>query len=521
MEENTNNNGAIKEQFQEDKKNVDNFLNGKSPTFNFASLKRLALSELAYKGAFKYNRICGFTRSQILRIVQNPEQYGSSIIRLSQYMYLKSGYYKRLIDYFVNMAVVNWTVDTEIKQEKMFCTTKTDKAKKQYQKDFKKNYIKFTAQANKFKLDNRITDIMKKLFLEDACFGFVTENDTDISIFFIDPRYCEIKKLSNGSIYQYAINRSLLSNSYLKTLPLELQELLEQSKEFSLNNMVMVPYENSLCLKYNNDFTYLYSPFFPLIASILDIDDIKDLVKAKSEADAYKLVYFKIPVDDEGHITMGDELIYPFVEMAKSILPDRFGVVPSPMDLQLIESKSTISDDKNKVEQAVENYYGEAGVSKALISSASSGSELKLSMKVDSSDIYRIYRQLESWMDLQMKLRNYIYDDYQFVYRILPVTIFDVDDYIEKKLKLAQASLPVKGELLAATGVNTAKMLGNSFTEQMFKEDIYDKWEVLKTSYTTANDGSEGGRPMNDDTDLAPSTDTQRGNDSNNMDNRI
>ena len=55
----------------------------------------------------------------------------------------------------------------------------------------------------------------------------------------------------------------------------------------------------------------------------------------------------------------------------------------------------------------------------------------------------------------------------------------------------------------------------------MFKEDIYDKWEVLKTSYTTANDGSEGGRPMNDDTDLAPSTDTQRGNDSNNTDNRI
>lgn len=478
----------------------------------------MALTELAYKGAFKYNRICGFTRSQILRIVQNPEQYGNSIIRLSQYMYLKSGYYKRLIDYFVNMAVVNWTVDTEIKQEKMFCTTKE---KDKYQKAFKKNYIKFTAQVNKFKLDNRITDIMKKLFLEDACFGFVTENDTDISIFFIDSKYCEIKKLVNGSVYQYAINRSLFDNTYFSTLPPELQELLNQSKEVSLNNMVMVPYKNSLCLKYNNDFTYLYSPFFPLIASILDIDDMKDLAKAKSEADAYKLVYFKIPVNDDGQITMGDQLIYPFVEMAKQILPDRFGVVPSPMDLQLIESKSTISDDKNKVEQAVENYYGEAGVSKALISSASSGSELKLSMKVDSSDIYRIYRQIEAWMDLQMKLRGHIYDDYQFVYRILPTTIFDVDDYIDKKLKLAQASLPVKGELLAATGVNTAKMLGNSFTEQMFKEEIFDKWEVLKTSYTSTGDESEGGRPVKSETDIAASTDTQRQNDSNKTDNRI
>ena len=84
---------------------------------------------------------------------------------------------------------------------------------------------------------------------------------------------------------------------------------------------IMVPRENSLCLKYNNDFTYLYCPFFPLIAAILDIDDMKDLAKAKSEADAYKLIYFKIPVNDDGQITMGNELIYPFVEMAKSILP--------------------------------------------------------------------------------------------------------------------------------------------------------------------------------------------------------
>ena len=65
-----------------------------------------------------------------------------------------------------------------------------------------------------------------------------------------------------------------------------------------------------------------------------------------------------------------NELIYPFVEMAKSILPDRFGVVPSPMDLQLIESKSTISDDKNKVD----NLYASASdfaFTKSFISSIS------------------------------------------------------------------------------------------------------------------------------------------------------
>ncbi len=506
-------NKNVIEEYEKDKENFKNFTEHKTATFNANSLRRLVLSELSYKGAFKYNRIFGFTRNQIVSMTQYPERYPNHIIRLSRYMYLKSGYYKRLIDYFANSAILNWTIDTEIKQDKMFITNP---------KTFRKNYINYTAQVNKFKLDNRVTDIFKRLFIDDACFGFVTENDIDASIFLLEPDFCKIEKLTNGSIYQFSVNRSLIDVNVFKTLPEELQILIEQSKEVSLDNRVMIPYENSFCIKYNDDFTYLYPCFFSLISEILNIDDIKDLSKAKSEADAYKLIYFKIPTNEEGQISMGDELISKFVEMAAAILPERFGIVPSPMPLELIESKSTISDDKNKVEQAVENFYGEAGVSKALISSASSGSELKLSMKVDSSDIYRIYRQIESWVDLQMKLRGYIYNDYQFVYRILPTTVFDVDDYVDRQLKLAQASLPVKGELLAATGVNTAKMLGNSFTEQMFKEDIFDKWEVLKTSYTqTGEDGSEGGAPMKDETDIAESTDTQRQNDSKKTENRI
>ena len=512
IEENTNNNGAIKEQFQQDTKNVNNFLNGKSPTFNFAALKRLVLSEISYKGAFKYNRIFGFTRNQILSMSQYPERYGSQIIRLSRYMYLKSGYYKRLIDYFSNMAVINWTIDSEIKQDKMFSVNP---------KTYRRNYINYTAQVNKFKLDNRVTDIFKRLFIDDVCFGFVTENDVEVSLFILDPSLCKIEKLVNGSVYQFSINRSLIDNNIYNTLPEELQTLIQQSKEISLDNRVMIPYENSFCVKYNEDFTYLYPCFFELIEKILEIDDYRDLMKAKTESDAYKLIYLKIPTNDDDQIAMGDEIITPFTNMVKQVVPETYGVVPVPMGLELVESKSTATDDSNKVADAVENFYGEAGVSKALISSASSGSELKLSMKVDSSDIYRIYRQLEAWMDLQMKLRGHIYNEYQFAYRILPTTIFDIDDYIDRRLKLAQASLPVKSELLAAAGINTSKMLGNSFTEQIFKEDIYDKWEVLKTSYTQSSEDSEGGRPMNDDTNLAPSTNVQRGNDSNSTDNRI
>lgn len=482
-----------------------------------ASLRRLVLSELSYKGAFKYNRICGFTRNQILNMAQYPERYGNQIVKLSRYMYLKSGYYKRLVDYFVNMAVINWTVDFEPK------TIKALAPDKKMCKTIETNYVKYVAQVNKFNIDNRITDIVRKMFIEDACFGFVVENDVETSIYLLDSSYCEIKSLVNGCVYEYSVNRSLINSNEYDSLPTELQDILEKSKEVSLNNMVKIPYENSLCLKYHNDFTYLYPVFTSLIISILDIDDTKSLTKAKSEADAYKILVYKIPTNDDDQISMGDEIVTPFVELGKSILPEQFGVIPTPMDVQLLETKSTVNDDTNKIEQAVENYYGEAGVSKALISSASSGSELKLSMKVDSSDIYRIYRMIEAWIDLQMKLRGFIYKDYQFVYNILPTTIYDVDDYADRQLKFAQASMVNKGKLAASIGINTAKMLGNTVLENTVLKDIFASWQPMATSYTQSGSGAtdEGGRPMMDETEISKTTDTQRNNDSNSTDNRI
>lgn len=509
----SSNDSVVQAQYHADVKNMENFLSHKSNTFDFSALKRLSLQELTYKGAFKYNRICGFTRRQIQNMVQYPEQYGSQIIRLSNYIIRKSGYYKRLIEYFVNMGVINWTIDTEVKDIGIM---------KVNPNTLRSNYIKYTAQCNKFKIENRITDILRKMFVEDACFGFITENDVEAPIFFIDPKYCVVRGIVSGNVFKYAINRSLLTSDYFSSLPSDLQKLLESSRETSLNNLVDIPNEKSLCLKYNTDFEYLHPPFFGLISEILSIDDFKDLAKAKTEADAYKILYFKIPTTDEGQIAMGDEIVIPFITMAKEIVPETFGVIPTPMDLQLLESKSTTSDDTNKVEQAVENYYGEAGVSKALISSASSGSELKLSMKVDSSDLYRIYRQIESWMDLQLKLRGHIYKSYQFVYRILPTTIFDINDYIDTQLKLAQASVPNKGTLAAANGINTAKMIGNTLMENTVLFDIFDSWNPLKSSYTqSGTEGEKSGRPELDDTELSPQGEQTRQNDGNLEGNRI
>lgn len=497
--------------YEQDKSQFEDFVKNKSKALNFDSIKRLVLSELALNKSIRPQRICGFSRQQIVNMCQYPERYGTQILRLMDYMYQKSGYMRRLVDYFSNMPKLNYYIDTEVTDVSFF---------KVSENTLKKNYIKFASQSNKFNLSNSIHDITKRMFLNDACFAFVVETDLDISYFFLDPRYCEIRKIVNGNIYEFAINRSLLSSTYYDTLPVELQNLLEQSKEFSKNNLVDIPYEKGFCIKYNNNFLHLFPPFFPMIADILLIDEYKDLAKSKAVNDAYKLLVLKIPTKD-GVITMDDPIMKPFIVTALNVIQENIGVLPYPGDVESVEFSSSNSDDRDKVADATTQMYANQGVSEALMSGASSGSELKLSITNDSADIFRIYRMLENWVSLQMKLRNYIYSSYQFVYKILDITIFNQTDVIDEELKLSQASLPNKARLCAASGLSPTAMLGNSVVEGVVFKDIFDLWRPLSSSFTQSESSDEGGRPMKDETDIADSTDTQRQNDSNDADNRI
>lgn len=325
----------------------------------------------------------------------------------------------------------------------------------------------------------------------------------------------------NGNIYEFAINRSLLSSEYYNALPVQLQKLLEYSKELSKNNLVDIPYENGFCIKYNNNFAHLFPPFFPMIANILSIDEYKDLAKSKAVNDAYKLLVLPVPMRD-GEITMNEKMLIPYVETACNVVQDNIGVLPYPGEVKSVEFSSSNSDDRNKVDDATSQMYAEQGVSESLMSGASSGSELKLSITNDSGDIFRIYRMLENWTNIQMKLRNYIYQSYQFVYKIMDITIFNQTDVIDEELKLSQASLPNKMKLCAAAGLSPAAVIGNTVIENIVLKDIFDIWNPLKSSYTQSSDGTdESGRPEKEDTDIAPSTEIQRDNDSNSTENRI
>ena len=196
-------------------------------------------------------------------------------------------------------------------------------------------------------------------------------------------------------------------------------------------------------------------------------------------------------------------------------------MLPYPDNVDPVEFTTTNADDRDKVSDATTWAFSEAGVSQSLLSGATSGSELKQSIINDSGDLFRIYRKIENWIDVQMKIRKYVYRSYRFIYRLLDMTIYNRDEFVDEELKLAQASLPNKQRLGAALGMSPGSMIGNIVVEQDIFGDIYAKMQPLRSSYTEASSSDGAGRPTTNDGDLSAAGEATRNNDgANDPDNR-
>lgn len=496
-----------------DKAKIDEFLSGKTSKFDIKAFKRVVLTQLTYDGLIANNKICGFTKEQISNMAQNPEKHGKQILKLSNFMYIKSGYYKRLVNYFANMPKGEcWTVDTEAKSEAF---EEVDV------KTMRRNFLKYVNLCNSFKLEYEISKIFLNVFLNDACFGYIVESDTDNFIYYFKPEYCEIIGTVNGMpMFGFKPNLIKRYGNDLNTYPPEIQNLILNGKPDEYGR-IAVPYEKSFCIKYHEMFSYLYPPLFPLIKEILNIEDYKSLEKTKVENQIYKLLALEIPTNNDGEITLGDGMVTDFSVLAKETVSDSIGILPSPFKVTPVEFTNNNTNEINNVQNAIDEAFSEVGVSQSLMAGSTSGSELKISIEIDAADTYRILKAISKLINFHCKVRGSVYSNYGFSFRLLEVTNTNQEDRADSELKFAQASFPNKLEVMATKGVNPARVIGNGFIENTVLK-LGQDWTVLKSAYTTAGgNAKDGGRPEMDDTEVTKGTEQQKSNESNKTENRI
>ena len=76
--------------------------------------------------------------------------------------------------------------------------------------------------------------------------------------------------------------------------------------------------------------------------------------------------------------------------------------------------------------------------------------------------------------------------------------------------------------MLAANGINTSKLLGNTLLENTILSDVFSSWTPLQSTFTTngSDINNKGGRPQSSEEDLTESGIQTREDDENNKANR-
>lgn len=474
--------------------------------FSLAFFKKLDNELDIFKSTFK-----GYSEKDIDNIINNPQNYQNQIVDLSRFFYRSSGFYQRVIDYFSSMAKYNWMVNTEVKNDGFYSVQ---------QQQLSKNYLDFINQVNKIKIEQDLPKILKTVFLEDAVFGYFLETDLETTIYYLPSSWCAVRK-KISSVLMYGINTRSVPQADLEKLPKELQKVLRGSAD--IDGYVYPEPSKSFLIKYNSDLSFLYPPFFSLLKCIVDINDYKLLNKVKTEQDNYNLLSFEIPIDDkeQDSARITGEFLQPFMNSNLANVPKNTGVIVSPVKVTPIDFKTNGTAERDKVRDSISQFYDESGVSQSILASSTSGAELKLSIKSDMTEVFKLYRQIEQLINLKMQLLGINYPSYNFVFSLLDITCYNEDEFAEKQLKFSQASIPNKMKLLSSLGVNPAQLFGNEYMENIVF-NLGETWTVLKSSYTQSGE-TDGGKPSNESQGKGLSKEGEQSveSDANNPDNRI
>lgn len=481
------------------------------PQFDFQALKRLCKKEVS---GLEFNgRICGYTKKNLKKFLESPDHHTCELLAVIRYMYTHSGYFKKIIQYYINLALAEcWNIDTEFFSRNM---------KESGKKKIEQEYFRFVKEVSNYNITSIVPEILFEVFLCDAYFGFEIDTYEGRTLYNFLPEDCIITSYVNG-IPCFAVRKP--SGNKMRLYPEEIITVfMNPANDYAYDpSYSQIPVEKSFCVKYNKSFAHLFPPFAFILKEILDLEDFKSIEKAKAKNEIYKLITMKIPTDERGAATMAETDVTSFYRLAMEIVAETIGILPTPFETKPIEFSTNTTNNINNVQNAINEMYSELGVSTTLFSNASTAAEVKISIEADASEVYRILKQIARNINYHCHLRLPRNEKYRFSMRFLNITVFNQADKIADLLKMAQASCPVKTELMAAMGYNPAKTFGTEYMEN----DVFDlaaNWVPMQTSYTQSgsDESSENnGRPQMSDDEITSIAQNTRDNEGNDPDNR-
>lgn len=481
----------------EEKKPSTDFIS----SYSKAQTKMIATSEATYgtlgtSRARYLERIREYTPEKIERIITSGSLAEQQA--LSRNFFYKDGYYKQIIIHYATLLKYAGLLIPNPSLGKKLSTS-----------HISKRYYNAIDYVERMNLPVFLTDCATRALIDGCYYGVIVQLDKqNFSVLDLPSSYCRTryKDLNGDDLIEFDVSyfNSIVDltakEQALASYPKFIRDAYKKwQKQKSLNSWVIIPSDIGICF-----------PFFdgrPLFLSVipasLEYDDAIQTERDRDAEEIRKILVQKVPHLQDGRLLFEPDEAAEMHAGAVGMLKGNknISVLTTYADVDAVVSKTTGESTSKTLEQIEKNIYAQAGVSGQIFSSTGS-STLDASIKNDIALMMYLANKFSRFITNSIN-RIYGNTNITFKYQILPVSIHNMDKFIDQSFKLSSSGysylLPVVALGLSQRDIVSLKELENDVLK------LGEKLIPLSSSYTQSGDNAAG-RPKLDDSEKAEKT---------------
>lgn len=458
-------------------------------TFKNAFADMVVKSEKSWNDSLGFSlhtrKLKEYTKEEVEKIINSGSLQAQQ--QLSRNFFYKDGFYKRILIYYatilkyIGILIPNPSAGNELS---------TPYVQKRYN-----NALDYLDRMNLAELLTRIS--LRALI--DGCYYGVLRNVTknDFVILDLPAEYCRsnFRDFHGNDIIEFNVlyfNTIIdedVKKQALKVYPKEIADHYRRYKKSQVKTpWVRIPSDIGFCFSLTDD----NRPFFlDVIPATIDYDEAVETNKERDLEEIRKIIVQKIPHLQDGMLLFEPEEAAVMHQGAVNMMSGNknISVLTTYADVDSVVSNTASEAATNALEKSLQNIYSNTGVSGQLF--APTGSQaLMISIKNDIALMMILGNKYSRFLTFIVNTL-FANSNITFKYTLLPISYYDVSDYITDSFKLAQSGYSFLLPSLAL-GI-TQKDLLNLKNLENDALDLLTKLVPLSSAYTQGT--GQVGRP--------------------------
>ena len=353
-------------------------------------------------------------------------------------------------------------------------------------------------------LESRLTDLSIRVLLNGVYYGVIhTSTKKDFILMDLPIEYCrsELQDSKNRDIIEFntayfdSIRDANARRMALRAYPDFIAEHYYKTKEQrGLSAWMKLPVELGVSFQLFSQRPY----FLPLVPITLQYDDAVERDAEREREEIKKVLVQEMPHLNDGSLVFEPDEAAIMHEGTVGMLAEsnpNMSVLTTYGKADVVQTKTSSGITRNTLEQMTKHVYASAGVTSEVFS-ATGAAAVKTSLQYDTSIMMILGNQYASFISRVMNA-TFGNTHVDFKYSILPITIYNSEDYVNSTFKLAQSGYPLLLPAIAH-GVSQRDLTNLKDLENNLL-GLPDSLIPSQSAYTQTKDGGstdEGGRPQ-------------------------